>query len=42
VENIYVQTYTNTNLSVEELKERIKEVWPMLEAVAKSVDVVNL
>lgn len=42
VENVYAKTMANTDISIEEIKEKIKETWPKLEAIAKSVDVVNL
>lgn len=39
---MYAQTMANTDISIDEIKEKIKETWPKLEAVAKSVDVVKL
>lgn len=41
-ESMYAKTMANTDISIEEIKEKVKETWPKLEAVAKSVDVVNL
>lgn len=38
---MYTKTMANTDVSIEEIKEKIGETWPKLEAVAKSVDVVS-
>lgn len=42
VESMYAKTMANTDISIDEIKDKVKETWPKLEAVAKSVDVVNL
>ncbi|SMR49413.1 unnamed protein product [Zymoseptoria tritici ST99CH_3D1] len=42
VETMYAQTFANSDISEAELRNRVEQTWPMLEAVAKSVDVVNL
>ncbi|KAK4621138.1 SET domain and MYND-type zinc finger protein 6 [Fulvia fulva] len=42
VETVYQQTVQNTDISLTQIKEKIKENWPKLEAVAKNVDVLKL
>ena len=42
VESVYQQTVQNTDISIDEIKNMIKENWPKLEAVAKNVDVLKL
>ena len=42
VENVFQTTMRNTDIPLAEIKDKVKETWPKLEAVAKNVDVLKL
>lgn len=42
VETVYQQAMAQSPCSEQQLREKIKETWPKLEIVAKSVDILNL
>ncbi|KAF7187935.1 Histone-lysine N-methyltransferase ASHR1 [Pseudocercospora fuligena] len=42
VESMYAQTMANTDILLKDMKDMVKETWPKLEAVAKSVDILKL
>lgn len=42
IESMYAQTMANTDILLKEMKDMVKETWPKLEAVAKSVDILKL
>lgn len=42
VESMYQQTMANSDILLKDAKDMIEEVWPKLEAVAKSIDVLKL
>lgn len=39
---MYQKTMANSDILIKDAKDMIKETWPKLEAVARSVDVLKL
>ncbi|KAK4495782.1 hypothetical protein PRZ48_013050 [Zasmidium cellare] len=42
VENVFQKTMQNTDIPLSEIKDKVKETWPKLKAVAHNVDVLKL
>lgn len=42
VENVFQETMQKTDIPLAEIKDKVKETWPKLQAVAKNVDVLKL